>query len=271
MSELNLNLKNPLVFFDLETTGINIVKDRIVEYAFVKVMPNGDIETKEGKVNPEMPIPAETTAIHGISDEDIKDAPTFKQVAKTLVNFLEGCDLSGYNILRFDVPMLVEEFLRVEVDFRTDNRKLVDAQKIFHLMEPRNLAAAYKFYCNKSLKDAHTALADTMATFHVLNAQVEHYKGVKIEDKNGNEIEPIHNDMATLHELTQSNLVDLAGRMVFNAKGVEVFNFGKYRNQPVGDVLKKDPHYYQWMLKGDFPRDTKRKLTEIKLRSFNSK
>lgn len=266
-----LQLKNPLVFFDLETTGINIAKDRIVELSFVKAMPNGELVTQTKKINPEIPIPAETSVIHGIYDEDIKDAPTFKQVAKSLAQFLEGCDLSGFNIIRFDVPMLVEEFLRVGVDFQVSNRKLIDAQRIFHMMEPRNLTAAYKFYCGKDLEGAHSAEADTMATYHVLNAQVEKYKGVKIKDHSGKEYEPIKNDMTALHELTASKMVDLAGRMTMNNQGVEVFNFGKHKNKPVEEVLRKEPTYYDWMMKGDFPLDTKRKLTEIKLRSFNRK
>lgn len=264
-----LHLKNPLVFFDLETTGINIAKDRIVELAFVKAMPNGELVTKKHLINPEMPIPEFTSMIHGIYDEDVKDAPTFKSIAKTLVQFLEGCDLAGFNILRFDVPMLVEEFLRVDVEFDVGNRKLIDAQRIFHMMEPRNLSAAYKFYCGEDLKDAHSAEADTLATYHVLNAQVERYAGVEMKDEQGKPYVPIKNDMSILHELTATKIVDFAGRMVFNNKGVEVFNFGKHKDRPVSEVLDKEPGYYDWMLKGDFPLDTKRKLTEIKLRKFN--
>ncbi len=266
-----LHLKNPLVFFDLETTGINIAKDRIIELSFVKALPNGETQTQTRRINPEMPIPEETSLIHGIYDEDVKDAPTFKSVAKNLAKFLEGCDLSGFNIIRFDVPMLVEEFLRVGVDFEVSNRKIIDAQRIFHMMEPRNLKAAYKFYCGKELEDAHSAEADTMATFYVLDAQVKHYKGVQVKDADGNLHEPIQNDMQILHDLTASKNVDLAGRIVYNIKGVEVFNFGKHKNRPVMDVLKKEPAYYDWMMKGDFPLDTKRRLTEIKLRNFNMK
>lgn len=267
----SLQLKNPLVVFDLETTGINISKDRIVELSFVKVMPKGELITQTQRVNPEMPIPEESSKIHGIYDDDIKDAPTFKSLAKNLAKFLEGCDLAGFNILRFDVPMLVEEFLRVGVDFEVSSRKLIDSQRIFHMMEPRNLKAAYKFYCGEVLKDAHSAEADTMATYHVLNAQVQRYQGVKIENEKGELIEPIRNDMQHLHDLTASKIVDLAGRMTRNSKGVEVFNFGKHKNRPVEEVLEKEPTYYDWMMKGDFPLDTKRKLTEIKLRKFNSK
>ncbi|MCU0446657.1 MAG: 3'-5' exonuclease [Microscillaceae bacterium] len=266
-----LNLKNPLVFFDLETTGINISQDRIVELSFVKAQLNGELEIKTRKINPEMPIPVESSLIHGIYDEDVKDAPTFKSIAKSLAQFLEGCDLAGFNILRFDVPMLVEEFLRAGVDFQIANRKLIDAQRIFHMMEPRNLTAAYKFYCGKELEDAHSAEADTMATYHVLNAQVERYENVQIKDENGNLINPIKNDMSVLHDLTASKIVDLAGRMTYNHEGVIIFNFGKHKNRPVEEVFKIEPTYYDWMLKGDFPLDTKRKLTEIKLNSSRLK
>lgn len=266
-----LNLKNPLVFFDLETTGTNIAKDRIVEWAFIKALPNGEIEKNVEKINPEMPIPVESSVVHGIYDEHVKDAPTFKSIAKNLAKFLEGCDLAGYNIIRFDVPVLVEEFLRVGVDFSVNNRKLVDAQKIFFMMEPRTLTAAYKFYCDKNLEDAHTAEADTMATLEVLNAQIHHYEGVEIKDKEGNPFVPIHNDMTKLHELTNDRIVDFAGRMVFNDKGQEVFNFGKFKGKPVEWVLEREHGYYDWMMKGDFALDTKRKLTEIKLRKFNRK
>jgi DNA polymerase-3 subunit epsilon len=262
-----LKLKNPLVFFDLETTGINISQDRIVELSFVKAMPNGELQTKTRRINPEMPIPNESSLIHGIYDEDVKNESTFKSIAKSLAQFLEGCDLAGFNILRFDVPMLVEEFLRAGVDFQVTNRKLIDAQRIFHLMEPRNLSAAYKFYCGKELEDAHSAEADTMATYYVLNAQVERYENVQIKDENGNLINPIKNDMTVLHELTAAKIVDLAGRMAFNSEGVEIFNFGKHKGKTVEEVLKIEPAYYDWMMKGDFALDTKRKLTEIKLRN----
>ncbi|MTI20752.1 3'-5' exonuclease [Fulvivirga sp. RKSG066] len=265
---MTLHLKNPLTFFDLETTGTNIVKDRIVEISVVKVMPNGEVITKTNKVNPTVAIPHETSLIHGIYDEDIKDCPTFKNIAKSFAQFLEGSDLAGFNILKFDVPMLVEEFIRAGVDFDVSKRKLVDAQKIFHMMEKRTLSAAYKFYCGKTLDDAHSAEADTKATLEVLKAQVEKYQGQEVVDNLGNKIGVIENDVETLHNLTKSNLVDLAGRVVLNRDGIEVFNFGKHRNTPVTLVFKKDPSYYDWMMKGDFPQNTKQVLTEIKLRAF---
>ncbi len=263
----SLKLKRPLCFFDLETTGINIQKDRIVEISVVKAMPNGDIVCKTHRVNPEMPIPVESSVIHGIYDEDVKDAPTFKNFAKSLVQFLEGCDLAGFNSNRFDVPMLVEEFLRVGVDFDTKNRNLVDVQRIYHLMEPRNLGAAYKFYCNKTLENAHSAEADTYATFEVLDAQIKQYASATLKDDQGDDYHPIVNDMEVLHKLTSSKIVDFANRMTFNAKGEEIINFGKHNGKRVVDVLKQEPSYYDWIMKGDFTLDTKRKLTEIKMRT----
>jgi len=269
---MHLKLKVPLVFFDLETTGVNPTTDRIVEYSFVKLAPKGEREVRTQRVNPTVPISAESTLIHGISNEDVKDEPTFKQLAKELAKFLEGCDLAGFNILRFDLPMLVEEFLRAGVDFNISNRKLVDAQKIFHMMEPRTLTAAYRFYCNKSLDDAHSAEADTIATLEVLDAQVAKYAGVKIKDpKTGQEVVPVHNDVQALHNITASNLVDLAGRMVYNQEGTAVFNFGKHKGKPVLEVLKKEPTYYDWIMNNEFPLNTKQKLTEIRLSQFNQK
>lgn len=268
---MNLKLRNPLAFFDLETTGINIAQDRIVEIAVLKVMPNGDQTKYVEKINPTIPIPIESSLIHGIYDEDIKDKPTFKQIAKNLAKMLEGADLAGFNIIRFDVPLLVEEFLRAGVEFDISKRKFIDSQRIYHMMEPRNLSAAYKFYCKKKLEDAHTAEADTIASFEVLDAQVAMYENVAIQDKNGKEYIPVQNDMKALHELTAGATVDFATRMVYNDKGVVVFNFGKYKDQAVLDVLKKDPSYYDWMMKGDFSLNTKQKLTEIKLSQFNLK
>lgn len=268
---MQLHLKNPLVFFDLETTGTNISKDRIIELSMVKVMPNGERSIRTERVNPEMPIPAETSLIHGIYDEDVKDAPTFKSIAKNLARFLEGCDLAGFSIIRFDVPLLVEEFLRAGVEFEANNRKLIDAQKIFHLMEKRTLTAALKFYCNKELEEAHTAEADTIASLEVLQAQVERYLDEPVIDAQGNQIGVIKNDMESLHNITASSIVDLAGRIVLNDNGVEVFNFGKHKQTPVTEVFKREPAYYDWMMRGDFPLDTKRRLTEIKLRNFNNK
>ena len=266
-----LKLKNPLSFFDLETTGINIVTDRIVEISIVKMMINGEVIKKTQRINPTIPIPTESSLIHGIYDEDIKDAPTFKSMAKEFAKFLEGSDLAGFNILKFDIPVLVEEFLRADVDFDTSKRKVVDVQKIFHMMEKRNLSSAYKFYCQKNLENAHSAEADTIATMEILEAQVQKYEGMDVTDMKGNKVGIIENDIDTLHRLTNKNMVDLAGRMVYNNEGEEVFNFGKHRNKKVIEVFRNEPSYYDWMMKGDFPLETKRRLTEIKLRGFNSK
>ena len=255
---MQLNLKRPLVFFDLETTGVDIAKDRIVEISFVKVFPDGKKDVKTRRINPGIPIPPETTAIHGISDEDVKDCPTFKEIAKSLASQIEGCDLAGFNSNRFDIPLLAEEFLRVGVDVDLSKRKFVDVQTIFHKMEQRTLSAAYKFYCDKSLDNAHSAEADTMATYEILKAQLDRYPDV------------LSNDIDFLADYSAySNNVDFGGRMVYNEKKQEVFNFGKYKGQLVETVLKENPGYYSWIIDGDFPLNMKQKLTEIKLRGFN--
>lgn len=256
---MQLNLRNPLVFFDLETTGIDIAKDRIVEISMVKVMPNGEEIVKTRRINPGMPIPPESTAIHGITDEDVKDCPKFKEIAKSLAAQIEGCDLAGFNSNRFDIPMLAEEFLRAGVDVDLNRRKFIDVQTIFHKMEQRNLTAAYKFYCNKDLANAHSAEADTMATYEVLKAQLDRYP-------------ELENDVNFLSKYSSfTNNVDFAGRMVYNEKGQEVINFGKYKGRLVEEVLKSDPSYYAWIMNGDFPLNTKKMLTEIRLRGFNKK
>ena len=254
---MKLNLKNPIVFFDLETTGINISRDRIVELSFLKIHTNGEEEIKSKRVNPEMPIPAESTAIHGITDEDVKDCPTFKQIAKSLAAQIEGCDLAGFNSNRFDVPMLAEEFLRAGIDFDMGKRKFIDVQIIYHKKEPRTLAAAYKFYCDKELIDAHSAEVDTIATYEILKSQLERYPDLV------NDIDELSKEFGSFN-----NNVDFAGRIVLNDKGVEVFNFGKHRGKPVADVLKREPSYYSWMMDGDFPLNTKQVITKIRLREM---
>lgn len=251
---MELNLKNPLIFFDLETTGINITKDKIVEISYIKIYPNGKKETKTLRINPGVPIPPESTAIHHITDEDVADAPTFKEVAKELANTFEGCDIAGFNSNRFDLPLLSQEFLNAGVDVDFSRRKFIDVQTIYHKMEQRNLSAAYKFYCGKDLNDAHSALADTAATYEVLKAQLDKYPSLE-------------NSVDFLSSFsTQNKNVDLAGRIIYNDKGVEVFNFGKYKGRSVEDVLQHDTGYYGWMMNGDFPLNTKQVLTRIKLR-----
>lgn len=255
---MKLNLKNPLVFFDLETTGINISKDRIVEISLLKVYPNGKEEIRSYRINPEMHIPEESTAIHGITDEDVKDCPTFKQLAKTLTDFLEGCDMAGFNSSRFDVPMLAEEFLRAGVDFDMSKRKFVDVQIIFHKKEQRTLEAAYRFYCDKELENAHSAEADAVATYEVLKSQLEKYPDLE------NDINVLSKEFSSFN-----NNVDFAGRIVFNEKGVEIFNFGKHKGKSVAEVFKNEPSYYAWMMEGDFPLNTKQVITKIRLREMN--
>lgn len=265
---MKLNLRNPICFFDLESTGTNITHDRIIEIAIIKVMPNGEIHRKSNLLNPGIPIPPESSVFHGIYDEDVKDKPTFKEVAKEYARFMEGADLSGFSILKMDVPMLVEEFLRAGVDFDYSRKKIIDAQKIFHLMEKRTLKAAYRFYMNKELEESHTAEADAEASMEVLVAQVEKYDGQEVTDTSGKKVGEIRNDMEVLSKLISADMVDLAGRMIKNEKREEIFNFGKHKSKKVTAVFKEEPAYYDWMMNGDFPQDTKRKLTEIKLRGF---
>ena len=252
---MKLNLKNPLVFFDLETTGTNINSDRIVEICYLKVYPNGNEESKTMRINPEMHIPEASSAVHGIYDADVADCPTFKEVAKNIANDIEGCDLAGFNSNRFDIPLLAEEFLRAGVDIDMMKRKFIDVQVIFHKLEQRTLSAAYKFYCDKNLEDAHTAEADTRATYEVLMAQLDHYPDV------------LENDMKFLADYSSYNKnVDFAGRIVYNEQGVEVFNFGKYKGMPVAEILKKDIGYFGWVMQGVFTLNTKNVLTKIRLR-----
>jgi len=260
---MQLALKNPIVFFDIESTGLDVSKDRIVEISIVKVSPGAPgepnkVEVKTRRVNPGMPIPKEASDVHGIYDEDVKDEPAFSQIAKSLAQWLKGCDIAGYNSTKFDVPMLAEEFLRAGVDFDFRKRKMVDVQNIFHRKEQRTLKAAYKFYCGANLDNAHSAEADTMATYEVLEAQLDRYKD--------DEEEPLRNDIAFLAEYsTKSRNVDYAGRIVLNDKDIPVFNFGKHKGTPVTEVFTREPSYYSWMMEGDFTRDTKKVIEEIKL------
>ncbi|MDO4757995.1 MAG: 3'-5' exonuclease [Rikenellaceae bacterium] len=251
---MKLNLKRPIVFFDLETTGVDTSRDRIVEISLIKVMPNGDEIIRTRRINPEMPIPAEATAIHGITDEDVKNEPTFRQIAKSLYQFIQGCDFGGFNSNRFDLPLLVEEFLRAGVDVDFKRRKFIDVQNIFHKKEQRTLVAAYKFYCDKDLTEAHSAAADTQATYEVLCSQLDRY-------------EDLENDVDFLADYSERDkTVDYAGRIIYNDKGEEVFSFGKYRGRKVEEIFAIEPSYYNWMMEGDFPRYTKKVITEIKLR-----
>lgn len=251
---MELNLKKPIIFFDLETTGTNITTDRIVEISMIKIMPNGEEKERTLRINPEMPIPAEATAVHHITDEDVAHCRTFKEIAKDLAQSFVGCDIAGFNSNRFDIPMLDQEFQRVGVKFDFTKPRFIDVQTIFHKKEQRTLVAAYKFYCGKDLEAAHSANADTRATYEVLKAQLDRY-------------DDLPNDIAALSEYSaQNHNVDLAGRVIYNDKHQEVINFGKYKGQLVEDVLKKDVGYYSWILQGDFPQNTKDVFTNIKLR-----
>ncbi len=252
---MNLNLKRPIVFFDLETTGVDTSRDRIVEISMIKVNPDGSEEVKTRRLNPEMPIPPESTAVHGITDEDVKDCPTFARIAKSLEEFLQGCDFGGFNSNRFDLPVLVEEFLRVGIDVDFKRRRFIDVQNIFHKKEQRTLVAAYKFYCDRDLNDAHSAEADTRATYEVLKAQLDRYPDLA-------------NDVDALADFSaRGETVDYAGRILRNEKGVEIFGFGKYKGRSVEEIFRIEPSYYDWMMKGDFPLYTKKVITEIRLRS----
>ena len=253
-----LQLTKPLAFIDLETTGINLGTDRILEIAIVKITPDGKQAVKRKLINPEIPIPKASSDIHGITDEMVASAPTFKQVSNEIKQFIENCDLAGYNSNRFDIPLLAEEFLRSGLDFDLRGRKLLDVQKIFHMMEQRTLSAAYKFYCNKNLDGAHGAEVDATATWEILQAQLLKYPQL------GTSVETV------LKITGEEDLVDFARRFIME-KGVEVFNFGKHKGRPVTDVLKSEPQYYDWMMKGDFPLHTKQKLTEILNRTLLKK
>lgn len=246
-----LQLKRPIAFIDLETTGVSLSADRIIEIAIIKILPDGTRQVKRKLINPEMPIPLAATEIHGITDKMVKDAPTFKQVGNEVKMFIENCDLGGYNSNRFDIPILMEEFLRAGMDVDLSSRKMIDVQHIFYTMEPRTLTAAYKFFCEKELTEAHSAEADVSATIEVLMAQLKRYKSL------GNSVDSI------LGAIGEDKIVDYARRFGFDDKGNEIFNFGKHKGRTVRDVLKAEPQYYDWMMRGDFPLHTKQKLTEI--------
>ncbi|MBR1713014.1 MAG: 3'-5' exonuclease [Alloprevotella sp.] len=252
---MKLNLKRPIIFFDIEATGLNVVKDRIVELCFLKIHPNGNEEAQTLRFNPDKHISEEASSVNGITDEDVKDCPLFKEKAEELAGIFRDCDLAGFNSNQYDVPMLVEEFARAGIGFDTQRCKLIDVQNIFHKMEPRTLSAAYKFYCGKDLQNAHTALGDTRATYDVLLAQLERYG------------DGLQNDVAWLAEFSQRNRnIDLAGRFIYDEQGKPIVNFGKYKGRHVRDVLKSDPGYYGWVMQGDFSQDTKQTLTRLRLK-----
>jgi len=253
---MELNLRKPLVVLDLETTGVNIASDRIVEFSALKVSPGGAEEWLSMRLNPGIPISPEATRVHGITDTDVANEPHFRDVARRIAAFLEGCDLAGFNSMKFDIPILCEEFLRVNVDFNPARHRYVDVQVIFHKKEQRTLSAAYKFYCDKELENAHSSKADAAATYEILKAQLDRYPDLE-------------NDIGKLSSYSAfNNNADLAGRIIFNEQGQEVFNFGKHRGKPVEQVFREEPSYYSWMMNGDFPLNTKQVITAIKVRSF---
>ena len=267
---MELNLTKPIVFFDLETTGVTVGHDHIVEICLHKVMPGGATETRVERVRPvdadgkTVHIPEITTAVHGITDADVADKPTFRELAPSLLEYIGDADLAGYNSNKFDVPLLVEEFLRAGIDFDLRCRRLVDVQNIFHQMEQRTLVAAYKFYCHKDLENAHSAAADTIATYEVLKAQLDRYKGVDYKDRSGRVYQPVVNDIDALSAFTaNSQWADLVGHIGYDAKRREIFNFGKHKGKTVVEVFEQEPSYYDWMMKSDFPLSTKKLITEI--------
>lgn len=269
-SEFNLKLNRPMCVFDLETTGLRIGTDRIIEIAIIKVFPDGHEEVFESLINPQMPIPAESTAIHGIGDSDVADKPTFENLAGKISDFIANSDLCGFNSNKFDIPMLAEEFARVGFDFdvrRGGKRKMVDVQAIFYKMEPRTLSAAVRFYLDRNHEGAHSALEDSRATLEVLKAQIKRYENVEYEDKVGKRSVPVKNDVDSLAEFSlMTKTADLAGFIAYNDKNEEIFTFGKHKGKRVSDVFRSEPSYFDWMLNSDFPAYTKKVLTEIRLR-----
>ena len=252
---MKLNLKRPIIFFDLETTGLDIAKDRIVEICYIRVEPNGNEEARSMRINPEMHIPEVASSVHGITDDDVKDCPTFADVAPQLAATFEGCDLAGFNSNRFDLPLLAEEFMKAGVNIDLSHVQAIDVQNIYHKLEKRTLAAAYKFYCGRDLENAHSALADTQATYEVLQAQLDHYPN------------DLQNDVDFLAEFSRMNRnIDFAGRFVYDESGKELINFGKYKGKAIKDVLSRDPGYYSWIMQGDFTLNTKQVLTKLRLK-----
>lgn len=268
---MKLNLTRPIAFIDLETTGINVAADRIIEISIVKVLVDGNKELLTERLNPTIPISPQAIAVHGITNEELTDKPTFKERANAYTSFIGNADLAGYNAIKFDIPLLVEEFLRADIDFEVKGRKQVDIQNIFHKMEQRTLVAAYQFYCNKELVNAHSAEADTLATLEILEAQLDRYKDTNYKDKEGNISTPVQNDIQLLSDFSYyMKNADLIGQIVYNDNGEEVFNFGKYKGKSVEKTFKEEPQYYDWMMKSQFALSTKKVITSIYLRGFNN-
>jgi DNA polymerase-3 subunit epsilon len=269
---MKLNLTKPIVFFDIESTGLNIGTDKIVEICLLKLLPNNTTITKTERINPQMHIPEHISELHGIYDKDVADKPVFAELAPAIRDFIKGCDLAGYNLLKFDVPLLVEEFLRIDMDINLKGVRMVDVQNIFHRMEPRNLRAAYKFYCGEELINAHSAEVDTVATFKILEAQLNRYENTVIMDENKQEYIPVKNDIASLSSFSIMNKhVDFAGHLIYDKNNIVVFNFGKYKGNPVEQVFIKEPSYYDWIMKADFPLYTKKIIHSIRVQMLSNK
>jgi DNA polymerase-3 subunit epsilon len=262
-------VNKPLVVFDIETTGLDIIQDRIIDITLIKINPDNSQIEKNYRVNPTIKISTESSKIHGIYEKDILECKTFKNYAKEIYNFIKGCDLAGFNILKFDLPILIEEFLRCDIELSLKNIKIIDALRIYHLMEKRNLSAAYKYYCNKNLDNAHDSHADTTATLEIIKKQVELYENKEVIDNKGNSLGKISKNVESIGSIIKNNIVDLSGRIIRNSENIEIFNFGKYKNQSVSNIFKSNPEYYHWIMKSNFPIHTKNKFTEIKLRTIN--
>jgi DNA polymerase-3 subunit epsilon len=262
-------VNKPLVVFDIESTGLDIIQDRIIDITLIKINTDNSKIEKNYRVNPEVKISTESSEIHGIYKEDILKCKTFKSYAKEIFHFIKGCDLGGFNILKFDLPILIEELLRCDIELPLKNVKIVDALRIYHLMEKRNLAAAYKFYCNKNLENAHDSHADTTATLEIIKKQVEFYEDLDVIDNKGNNLGKISKNIDSIGSIISNNIVDLSGRIIKNSESTEIFNFGKYKNQSVSKIFKSNPEYYHWIMKSNFTVNTKKKFTEIKLKALN--